>query len=228
MRAPEFGTAFARDAGTPRVSLPARSRVQRGDRVRLEVSFGPLADEVDLFGIVAESSDDASQLELDDACAAQLAYVLDVLGGQRQAAARRHRRLASSLPVRWSLAAGGASVAPSPSASSPAPYESGTGMDIPRMPPRESSGPQASRGSQLADISSGGAFIVSTLLPQVGDLVVVQLRSGDVLAPLRVESEVTWVRDVQGPRRGFGVAFRPQDPTLAKRLQALVRAHEDR
>ncbi len=188
MRAPDFHSALVPGAQT-RMALPPRASFAEGERIRVEISFGPLADEIDLYGVVnGEGADDAA-LELDRACAAQLAYVLDVLGGQREAAARRHRRLASSLPVRWE---------------------------------------DASRTvtSRLADISAGGAFIAAEDLPRVGTPVTVQLHTGDVRAPLRLDAVVTWVRQSRDMRRGFGVAFRPEDAECASRIKALVREHE--
>lgn len=165
-----------------------------------------MADEVDLFGEVHSGEDSELEVVIDADSEAQLTYVVAVLGGGREAAARRHRRLPSSLPVKWG-------------------------------------NEQLRHDSRLVDISTGGAFIAYPGdLPPVGEQVIVQIRTGDLNATLRVESTVTWIR---GPRRvadsgplgkagrsgdpgprGFGVCFRISDAELANRLKDVVREHE--
>lgn len=160
--------------------------------VLIEVSFGPLADEVNVMSVVVEGDEPkASQTVLETLSQSdeQLRYIDDVLGGTREAAVRRHRRLPSSLAVKWDR----------------------------KLTPRV---------SRLLDISVGGAFILSEDLPDIGDQVTVQLRTGDVTAPLRVQSTVSWIRGGRGDRRGFGVSFKLADMGTATRLKDVVREHE--
>jgi Tfp pilus assembly protein PilZ len=106
IRAGEFINSLRRSDDEAWLDLEHRGRLDTGDAVRVEVSFGPMADEVDIFGEVSStSSGDSSarwlSIELARDCEDQLRYVQEVLGGNREAAARRHRRLPSSLAVRW-------------------------------------------------------------------------------------------------------------------------------
>lgn len=196
LKAGEFASSMRRTSGRVQLELPNRERLGPGARVRVEVSFGPLADEVNVFGEVQHTnesvaaSDRKVQIALDADCEDQVRYIEEVLGGGREAAARRHRRLPSSLGVRWDNGA-------SPCT------------------------------THLRDISAGGAFIISEDLPSVGATISVQLRTGDILNPLRIESIVSWVRpaNTQG-RRGFGVSFRVSDAQAASRLNRVVREHE--
>ena len=195
IRAGEFVSSLRRSDADAWLDLEHRGRLDTGDRVRVEISFGPMADEVDVFGEVqqtksAEGSGRWVSIELARESADQLRYVQEVLGGGREAAARRHRRLPSSLSVRWGAQ-------------------------------------DATTQTHLLDISAGGAFIVSDQPPQVGEKVCVQLRTNDLLKPLRMDSVVSWVRKVELPERsGFGVSFKVPDAASASVLSAVVREHE--
>lgn len=196
LKAGEFASSMRRTTDRVELELVNRERLGPGDRVRVEVSFGPLADEVNVFGEVQHTNDASLAAErkvlvrLDVGCDEQVRYIEEVLGGGREAAARRHRRLPSSLGVRWDDGA-------------------------------------SPRTTHLLDISAGGAFIVSEDLPKVGETVSVQLRTGDILNPLRIESIVSWVRPAPSEdRRGFGVSFRVSDAEAASRLNRVVREHE--
>lgn len=84
--------------------VPTREGVVAGDRVAIEISFGPLADEITLTGRVLEGPTriaPSATVVLDPEQTAKLAYIGAVLDGGRQAAARRHRRLPSNIPVNW-------------------------------------------------------------------------------------------------------------------------------
>ncbi len=90
------------------VRLPDRlpsAMLRARQAVTLEISLGPLADEVVLHGALRGASSAGSDArfvvlepEQDDA----LNYLAAVQDGERKAAARGHRRLPSRLPVRWS------------------------------------------------------------------------------------------------------------------------------
>nr|WP_255216063.1 PilZ domain-containing protein [Pseudenhygromyxa sp. WMMC2535] len=94
-----------------RIVLPSREEVAIGDSVCVEISFGPLADELVLLGEVASRQHRAGRaplLELrfggehDD----QLRYLHDVLTHQRKASARASRRACVEIPARWSSSLG--------------------------------------------------------------------------------------------------------------------------
>lgn len=95
------------ETGAPRLRIFTRERVRTGDRVRVEVSFGALADEVVLSGQVTEiESGEAPRVDIRIVAehAERVRYVREVLSGDRVAAARSHRRVVASLSVRWSEA----------------------------------------------------------------------------------------------------------------------------
>jgi Tfp pilus assembly protein PilZ len=86
------------------VFVPTRTALRPGDAVRVEVSFGALSDEVVLDGHVEAHEGSAGpgvHVRFDPGQEARLRYVSAVVEGGRSAAARRHRRLPSSLPVNW-------------------------------------------------------------------------------------------------------------------------------
>lgn len=90
-----------------RLHVSSRATVERGELVAVEVSFGPHADEVVLHGMVAEvqpSVGDRSPrvvIALPRAEVERVRYLRAVLEGNREASARRDRRIAVDLPVTW-------------------------------------------------------------------------------------------------------------------------------
>lgn len=108
LRATEFPSALERAASTSELVVSTRESVSVGASVSVEVSFGPLADEVVLTGTVTATASPERpgvSVRLDGGQSAKLDYIAAVLDGGRQAAARRHRRLPSNIPVNW-LASG--------------------------------------------------------------------------------------------------------------------------
>jgi hypothetical protein len=91
----------------PHLEVPSRETVVSGERVRVEISFGALADEVDLGGEViavrpAEGGKPSTVvIAIDRDDARRVAYVRQVLGGERNASARSHRRVPVDFVVRW-------------------------------------------------------------------------------------------------------------------------------
>ena len=87
------------------LEFKARDLVRPGERVRVEISFGPMADEVELDGVV----DRVRELEqgrsirfrVEASQVARMDYVNDVAKGLRQASARRHRRFPADQKIRW-------------------------------------------------------------------------------------------------------------------------------
>ncbi len=92
--------------GAGYLEVPSRESVRRGENLRVEISFGPLADEIEFEGMVAGLSPRASGAPLVKVLVAKqhatrLAYVREVLTGMREPTARRHRRIEKSIPCRW-------------------------------------------------------------------------------------------------------------------------------
>lgn len=195
LRAGEFINSLSRSDDEATLDIPNRGRLGVGDRVRVEISFGPMADEVDVFGEVERSDISRTgernvSIRLNPESSSKLRYIQEVLGGGREAKARRHRRLPSSLAVRWDHG-------------------------------------DAAKAAHLLDISAGGAFVVSDDPPAVGEHVFIQMRTRDILKPLRIESVVSWVRKASPEaHKGFGVAFKLPNAASASVLNQVVREHE--
>ncbi len=177
-----------------RLRLPLRESVRVGEAVALEISFGPMVDEVTVDASIASVEFDAdggiaqvvvsiALCELDRAT-----YVREVLTGTRSAATRRHRRVPVDIEVRWTC--------------------------------------NGSRyASRARDLSRGGAFIESRVLPAIGAKVDVELRLPDGPATLALGGEVAWLRTRTGTP-GFGVCFKLPDRSVAAQLQDAVRECE--
>lgn len=163
-----------------------------GESVGVEVSLGPLADEVHLDGRVraVQTREDGRPprvlIGLERGCVEQVRYVQAVLDGARAATARTHRRVPVDLDIRWT-------------------WE------------------HERYASRLADLSRGGAFIVSTKHPEIGTMIGVELRTGGDL--LVLSGIVSWIRE-EGEQPGFGVAFRLPDRDAAARLTEMIRERE--
>ena len=71
--------------------------------------------------------------------------------------------------------------------------------------------------SRITDLSRGGAFIISSDVPNVGTRLEIEIDTG--AAPLRFPSVVSWIRTGVG----FGVNFKLADRTIAEQLTAVVR-----
>ena len=88
------------------VIVPSREAVRVGDDVVLEVSLGPLVDEVMLHGAVADVHARAERraplitVEIEPRHRARTQYLIDVLDGVRTPVARRHRRVPAEIDVR--------------------------------------------------------------------------------------------------------------------------------
>jgi hypothetical protein len=183
----------AQDDDVGRLCVSSRERVSIGEAVRVEVSFGALADEVVLAGTVDEVWRPPGEgtprivVRVVTGHADRLRYVEEIVHGERAAAARAHRRIKANLRVRWRWAHG-------------------------------------EHRSRLADISRGGAFVVSDRLPEVGSPLEIEI-DVDETFPLGVEGVVSWLRP-RGERSGFGVMFKVPDRSVAARLSDVVRRLE--
>ncbi|HWB75571.1 MAG TPA: PilZ domain-containing protein [Nannocystaceae bacterium] len=99
--------ALGHDDEAARLEAPSRETVGIGDRVRIEIGFGALVDEVELEGTVVEvrARDHGLApivvIAIDRRHAAQVAYVQGVVRGERRASARAHRRIAVDVMVHW-------------------------------------------------------------------------------------------------------------------------------
>lgn len=195
----QLGTR-ASEAG--RLLVPSREGIERGAVVRVEISFGPLADEIVLRGVVVGSTprgDRAPVIDIEIATehAPRVRYIHEVLAHGREATARNSRRVLSQVQAtwRWGLGSHAACIG-----------------DI-------------SKGG--AFIRSGAPPSVgSTIRLELNDTMVqvdsVQVDRGGAL---ELEATVAWVGRSQG-HRGFGVKFRVVDRALAHRIAQLVRWHE--
>jgi hypothetical protein len=187
----------ARSSEADRLLVPSREGIERGAVVRVEVSFGPLADEIVLRGVIVGSAargDRAPLIEIEIAKehAARVRYIHEVLAHGRQASARNSRRVASQIQATWRW---------------------GLGSHAARIG-------DISKGG--AFIRSGAPPSVgSTITLELNDSMV----AGQDGGPLELEAAVAWVGRSQG-HRGFGVKFRVVDRAQAHRIAQLVRWHE--
>ena len=132
-----------------RLHIKSRAAVEIGEAVEVEVSFGPMADEITLLGAVCGTRPAAEEgrsptvlISFPRSQTARIRYVRDVLAGQRQASARRDRRIPVDLEVTWRWG-------------------------------------QAQYASRVRDLSRGGAFIASRCLPEIGSSLDVEIRDAD-------------------------------------------------
>lgn len=79
--------------------------------------------------------------------------------------------------------------------------------------------------TRARDLSRGGAFILSSLLPPIGSDVALEIDQPGNDGTIALDAEVTWLRK-EGPETGFGVHFRVRSRKDADRLYKFVRAHE--
>lgn len=177
-----------------RLRLALRESLSVGEAVSLEISFGPMVDEVTVDASVAsvELDADGGTTRVDVSIArselGRTTYIREVLTGTRSASTRRHRRVPVDIEVRWTC--------------------------------------NGSRyASRARDLSRGGAFIESRVLPAVGAKVDVELRLPEGPASLALDGEVTWLRTRTG-MLGFGVCFKLPDRGVAARLHDAVRECE--
>ena len=177
--------------------VSSRENLRPGEPITVEISFGPLADEVELSGEVdtIEPRDDAAPrvtIRIRREHRARVAYVQNVLAGARTASARNHRRIPTDLVASW------------------------------RARGRRLGSRVASR---IRDLSRGGAFIVSRHVPKVGESVWVEIGPNNGAKALEVEGTVSWVRN-GGREAGFGVSFKLRDRSVAAALHQVVRDQE--
>jgi hypothetical protein len=181
-----------------RLMVPSRESIDVGAVIRVEVSFGPLADEIVLRGIVHGSAARGDRapiidIEIVSEHAPRVRYIHDVLSNGREATARSSRRVNSDVQATWFW---------------------GLGSHAARIG-------DISKGG--AFIRSGAPPSVgSTINLQLNDSMVASQSSA---GPLELEATVAWVGRSRG-HRGFGAKFRILDRALASRIAQLVRWHE--
>ncbi len=87
--------------------IPSRERVTIGEAVAVEVSFGPLADEVFVEGVVTtvasreRGNAPLVKIHVFEPHTIRMRYILEVLKGEREATARRYRRIPADIGIRW-------------------------------------------------------------------------------------------------------------------------------
>jgi hypothetical protein len=180
------------------IKVPSRETVGIGDSIRVEISFGAMADEIVLRGAVdAIIERDAGRAPIVAICvvsdhAARLRYVFEVVSNGRAATARASRRVPSQIPATWFW---------------------GVGSHATRIG-------DISRGGAFIR-STAPPAVGSKLKLQLNDRMVEVRRRG----ALELEAIVAWTGSSQGAR-GFGVKFRILDREQAERVAALVRWQE--
>lgn len=90
------------DPGT--LELSTRESVELGELVRVEISFGAMADEVELSGTVSgvdRGERNRVRIRISSDHKDRVDYVRGVLSGLRPASARNHRRVPADLAARW-------------------------------------------------------------------------------------------------------------------------------
>ncbi|MFV8751786.1 PilZ domain-containing protein [Nannocystaceae bacterium ST9] len=180
------------------IKVPSREGLSVGDSIRVEVSFGAMADEIVLRGavdaIVAREGGRAPivAIRVVPEHAARLRYVDEVVSNGRAATARASRRVPSQIPATWFW---------------------GLGSHATRIG-------DISRGGAFIR-SAAPPPVGNKLELELNDGMVEGPRRG----PFRLEAVVAWTGSSQGTR-GFGVKFRIVDREQADRVAALVRWHE--
>lgn len=192
--------AASRSSDADRLLVPSREGIERGTVVRVEVSFGPLADEIVLRGVVVGSTPRGDRapvidIEIVKEHGPRVRYIHEVLAHGREATARNSRRVVSQVQATWRW---------------------GLGSHAARIG-------DISKGG--AFIRSGAPPSVGSVIRLELNDSMVQAELGDARGPLELEATVAWVGRSQG-HRGFGVKFRVIDRALAHRIAQLVRWHE--
>ncbi|PRQ04154.1 PilZ domain protein [Enhygromyxa salina] len=185
----------AADGGV--LSVPSRESVAAGDAIRVEVSFGAMADEIVLRGAVEGTTPRGDRaplvvIRIAKVHAARVRYVHQVLTSGREATARSSRRVRADIQATWYWGLGSHATRLS---------------DISKGGAFIRSGAPPSTGSEL-ELELNDSMVQS-----------------DGAGSLRIEATVAWVGRNQGAR-GFGVKFRILDRIVASRIAALVRWHE--
>lgn len=179
------------------IRVPSREAIAVGEGVRVEVSFGAMADEIVLRGVVdavttREAKAPIVAIRVAPEHAARLRYVDEVVSKGREASARTSRRIPSEIPATWYW---------------------GLGSHATRIG-------DLSRGGAFIR-SAAPPPAGSRIRVQIDDAMVDAARR----SALELEAIVAWTGSSSGTR-GFGVKFRILDRDQAERITALVRWHE--
>jgi hypothetical protein len=179
------------------LTIPSRESVDIGAEIRVEISFGPMADEITLRGLVEQTTARGDRapliaIRIDPDLAPRVRYIHEVLSEGRQATARKSRRVAADVQATWYW---------------------GLGSHATRLSDISKGGAFIRSG---APPSTGSAITL-----ELNDNMV----DGGSATPLKLDAVVAWAGRSQG-RRGFGVKFRIVDRVQAGRIAALVRWHE--
>ncbi len=89
------------------LEIPTREALVPGDPLQLEVSIGPLVDEVEMSGVVQfmrpapAGETPTAVVRIEPSHLHRARYLQAVLEGERAASARAHRRVQVDLAVRW-------------------------------------------------------------------------------------------------------------------------------
>jgi hypothetical protein len=179
------------------LTIPSRETIDVGAEIRVEISFGPMADEITLRGLVERITARGDRapliaIRIDPDHIARVRYIHEVLSEGRQATARKSRRVAADIQATWYW---------------------GLGSHATRLSDISKGGAFIPSG---APPSTGSAITL-----ELNDSMV----KGGHAEPLKLDAVVAWAGRSQG-QRGFGVKFRILDRVQAGRITALVRWHE--
>jgi hypothetical protein len=179
------------------LTIPSRETIDVGAEIRVEISFGPMADEITLRGLVERITARGDRapliaIRIDPDHIARVRYIHEVLSEGRQATARKSRRVAADIQATWYW---------------------GLGSHATRLSDISKGGAFIPSG---APPSTGSAITL-----ELNDSMV----KGGHADPLKLDAVVAWAGRSQG-QRGFGVKFRILDRVQAGRITALVRWHE--
>lgn len=179
------------------LTIPSRETIDVGAEIRVEISFGPMADEITLRGLVERITARGDRapliaIRIDADHIARVRYIHEVLSEGRQATARKSRRVAADIQATWYW---------------------GLGSHATRLSDISKGGAFIRSG---APPSTGSAITL-----ELNDSMI----DGGHAEPLKLDAVVAWAGRSQG-RRGFGVKFRILDRVQAGRITALVRWHE--
>ncbi len=186
----------AHDSEPGRLLVPSREVLERGAVIRVEVSFGPLADAIVLRGAVVGSTPRGDRaplitIEIAREHGPRVRYILEVLTAGREATARASRRVSSQIQATWYW---------------------GLGSHAARIG-------DLSKGGAFIRCAAPPS-VGSAIGLELNDSMVARYE-----VPLKLDATVAWVGRSRG-HRGFGVEFRVVDRELARRIAQLVRWHE--
>lgn len=186
--------------------IPSREVLAVGAVVRVDISFGPLADDISLQGVVRATTPRGAQaplieIEILAGHGPRVRYIHEIISQGRAATARASRRVSSTIQATWHW---------------------GLGSHAARIGDISKGGAFIRCGAPPSPGSTIRLELNDSMVAAGAGMVAA---GAGVPAPLELDAKVAWVGR-SGGHRGFGVEFRVLDRALAKRIAQLVRWHE--